>query len=279
MLDSGHGRGTPLVLLHGTGAHSGHWQWNIPALAQDRQVVAIDFPGFGGSELSARDASVEGYARTVLTAADRLDLTRFDVCGHSLGGLVGAEIAQMAPERVRRLVLVGGSASAILLLARSPVRGALRHPSVARAVAVELLLARRAVTPALASAAARRRRLRALTLRFAAGDPGAMSPAAALELIRGAGAPGYMPAVAAHRTYARGRSRDARIVHPTLALFGDRDRLTPTWEVDRLRLRTDALQSVILHRAGHIAMMERPEAFNRVVLAFLDASDGVVAER
>lgn len=94
------GSGEPLVLVHGL---AGSWRWWSPVLerlARVRRVHAIDLPRRRGSvpapELSA-------------WLAQRLDeagLDRVDLAGHSLGGLIAAELAALRPERVRTLVLV-----------------------------------------------------------------------------------------------------------------------------------------------------------------------------
>jgi pimeloyl-ACP methyl ester carboxylesterase len=90
------GAGEPLVLVHGL---AGSWRWwsrLLPALAQRRRVYLVDLPRLRGSELSTW---LEGWL-------DAAGLERVDIAGHSLGGLVVAELAARSPQRTRRLVLV-----------------------------------------------------------------------------------------------------------------------------------------------------------------------------
>jgi pimeloyl-ACP methyl ester carboxylesterase len=90
------GAGVPLVLVHGL---AGSWRWwspLLPSLAERRRVYLVDLPRLRGSELSTW---LEGWL-------DAAELDRVDIAGHSLGGLVVAELAARSPKRVQRLVLV-----------------------------------------------------------------------------------------------------------------------------------------------------------------------------
>lgn len=106
------GAGEPLVLVHGL---AGSWRWwspLLPSLAERRRVYLVDLPRLRAGELSAW---VEGWL-------DAAGLERADLAGHSLGGLVVAELAARSPQRARRLVLVApaGVPCGRRLLARTP---------------------------------------------------------------------------------------------------------------------------------------------------------------
>jgi pimeloyl-ACP methyl ester carboxylesterase len=266
--------GVPLLLLHGTGGSWRHWLCNLPALAARRAVYAIDLPGFGGSQLPESEITVDGYARTVLAVADQLGHERFDVIGHSLGGLVATELAAHHSQRVRKLVLVGGTANAILAIARSPVRGSVRHPGVAALVLAEILLGMQRASEGLAKATATRARLRKLALGFAVHRPEELSPDLTASLIASAGSPGFLPAVRAHRGHAVTVDRNATIANPVLAITGRRDRLTPPRELIALRRRWCDLQTLVMDDAGHLPMVERPRRFNDSVSVFFEPGSG-----
>jgi pimeloyl-ACP methyl ester carboxylesterase len=94
------GNGEPLVLVHGL---AGSWRWWSPVLellAARRRVYVVDLPRLrdpvGAPQLS------EWLARWL----DAMALDRFELAGHSLGGLVAAELAAERLEQTRRLVLV-----------------------------------------------------------------------------------------------------------------------------------------------------------------------------
>ncbi|QLJ01660.1 alpha/beta hydrolase [Streptomyces sp. NEAU-sy36] len=90
------GRGEPLVLLHGIGHHRQAWDPVVDILATEREVIAVDLPGFGASP-----ALPDGLAydlpttNTVLAALfGALDLDRPHVAGNSLGGLLALELGR-----------------------------------------------------------------------------------------------------------------------------------------------------------------------------------------
>jgi pimeloyl-ACP methyl ester carboxylesterase len=94
------GMGQPLVLVHGL---AGSWRWWSPllqALAAHRAVYAVDLPRLGPGFPASRLSTWLGRW------LDATGLDRVDLAGHSLGGLVAAELAASRPERMRRLVLV-----------------------------------------------------------------------------------------------------------------------------------------------------------------------------
>src|SRR5215216_6520998 len=109
-VDVGSGDEDPVVLVHGLGGQWQNWLENIPRLAVDRRVVAMDLPGFGLTpEPKNEKISISGYGRHVNTLCDKLGLDRIDLVGNSMGGYVAAEVAIQFPERVSRLVLVSAA--------------------------------------------------------------------------------------------------------------------------------------------------------------------------
>jgi len=97
------GEGEPLVLLHGIGHHRQAWDPVVDILATEREVIAVDLPGFGASP-----ALPDGMAydlpttNTVLGALfGALELDRPHVAGNSLGGLLALELGR---ERLARSV-------------------------------------------------------------------------------------------------------------------------------------------------------------------------------
>lgn len=99
------GEGQPLVYLHGFERHPGDATF-LKHLAQVHRVVAPEHPGFGystGAEHLSDIHDVVFYYRSLLEA---LGVSAADVVGHSLGGMIAAELAAANPQLVRRLVLV-----------------------------------------------------------------------------------------------------------------------------------------------------------------------------
>src|SRR6478672_5704874 len=103
------GEGPAIVFIHGLGASWQSWLENMPELARDHRVVAMDLPGFGYSEMPREDISIEYYASWTCRMMDRLGIDSAAVVGNSMGGFVGADLAIRYPQRVQRLVVVSAA--------------------------------------------------------------------------------------------------------------------------------------------------------------------------
>lgn len=102
-----------LVLLHG-GAQNAH-TWDTVAMALDRPLVAIDLPGHGHSDGPAQhsddqqpadELDVRANAADVAAAVRQLAPAALAVVGMSAGGLTTIALAALAPDLVRKMVLV-----------------------------------------------------------------------------------------------------------------------------------------------------------------------------
>jgi pimeloyl-ACP methyl ester carboxylesterase len=100
-----YGDGTPLLLIHGTGADAAMWGESIGLLARGARVIAYDRRGHSRSA----GPPVTGYARHAEDAATLLCGLGADpavVLGWSVGGVIALELAIARPDLVRALVLV-----------------------------------------------------------------------------------------------------------------------------------------------------------------------------
>jgi pimeloyl-ACP methyl ester carboxylesterase len=102
-----HGAGQPLVLLHG-GLGTIHMLFGplLPALAQTRQVIAVELQGHGHTADIDRPLSFERMADDVAALIEQLGIERADIFGYSLGGGVALQTAIRRPQLVRKLVIV-----------------------------------------------------------------------------------------------------------------------------------------------------------------------------
>lgn len=98
------GSGPALVLLHGLSGSTRWWRKNMPVLARDFRVYVVDLIGFGQSR--GQPFILEETAGLIAAWMDRIDAERFHLVGHSMGGLVAAEVAAQQPGQVDHLVLV-----------------------------------------------------------------------------------------------------------------------------------------------------------------------------
>jgi len=105
--DREHPGALPVLLLHSLAGNGGQWALQLDHLRRHRRTVALDFRGHGESDpADDGDYSIPGFAADVAAAADQLGLRRFLLAGHSLGAAVAIEYAGRHPERVAGLLLV-----------------------------------------------------------------------------------------------------------------------------------------------------------------------------
>lgn len=105
-----HGKGQPLVLLHGAFSGIGtSFGRVLPGLAKTRQVIAFELQGHGRTADIDRPLTVEGMAEDVAAALPQLGIERADVLGYSTGGFVALHFAVRHPQMLHKLVLMSVS--------------------------------------------------------------------------------------------------------------------------------------------------------------------------
>ncbi|HXC46484.1 MAG TPA: alpha/beta hydrolase, partial [Solirubrobacteraceae bacterium] len=114
----------------------------------------------------------------------------------------------------------------------------------------------------------RRAGLRNLSLGFVARHPSRLPAALAAEQMRGAGKPGFMQALRANIDYPI-RERLPEIACPTLIVWGAEDRVIPVSDASVFEELIPNSRKVILDDTGHVAMLERPATFNRLLSEFI----------
>jgi pimeloyl-ACP methyl ester carboxylesterase len=255
------GSGPPVVFIHGLSGSWQNWLEQLPVFAREHRVVALDLPGFGASEMPAEEISIAGYARTVDAIFDAVGIDSAAVVGNSMGGFIGAELAIAYPARVERLVLVSAAGLTI------------EHQREERALAVlrtvdKRLAAYAAWLGSRSDELARRPRTRRLIFGLVAHRPERLPAPLVAEQIRGSGKPGFVPALDALTGYPI-RDRLGEIACPTLIVWGAEDKLVPAGDADEFERLIPNARKVVWAQTGHLAMLERPAAFNRLVAAFL----------
>ena len=121
--DRGSGSATPLVLMHGFTGGRIDFEDVIDDLATDRRVVAWDHRGHSDST-NTGDAATYTFERLVddaVAAADALDLDRFHLLGHSMGGIVAQQFVLAHPDRVESLILMDTLAESAPLLPQEAI--------------------------------------------------------------------------------------------------------------------------------------------------------------
>jgi 3-oxoadipate enol-lactonase / 4-carboxymuconolactone decarboxylase len=249
------GPDTAPVLVFGSSLGTTHEMWDAqaPALAGEFRVLRYDHRGHGGSPVPPGPYTVDDLAGDVLELLDELGIERVTFVGLSLGGATAMTLALRAPERIERLVLCCTSAR-------------LGPPEMwtERAATVR----ERGMDPIVPAALERW-----------------FTPAAPREavvkleaMLRGMDPEGYAAgceALAAHDL----RGRLGAIGAPTLAIAADGDPAAPPSHLEAIRDEIPGARLHVVERARHLPNVERPDAFNRVLLGFLEEPAGMRTRR
>lgn len=109
-LTAGNPENTPVVMVHGWLYHAGMWRGLMNALSADYYCIAVDLLGHGHSDKPhSADYSIRTSGQRVLDLVSKLGYEQFIYIGHSMGGMIGANIAaRQAPERIIKLIDVSG---------------------------------------------------------------------------------------------------------------------------------------------------------------------------
>lgn len=241
------GEGDPLLFLHGAGGLHG-WPAFLESLARSFRVIAPEHPGFGRSEGLEHLDDVIDLALYYTEFVEAMGLDQPYIVGHSLGGMIAAEMAAIAPDLASKLVLV---APVGLWLDDHPVMDFF------------------AATPEeLATAIFH--------------DPGS---SVARELMTMPTDPEAQLEIVLERTKnlsAAGKflwpipdkglkKRIHRIVVPTLILWGAADRLVPPIYGEEFLKRINGARLTVLKGASHMLPFEKSDEFIEVVTDFLFA--------
>ena len=96
------GSGEVLLLIHGLGSNAKAWQRNIPDLAADHRVIAVDLPGYGYSDKGDYQYSMSFYATVLSELLAGLGVDKAVWVGHSMGGQIAMVAALEHPRAGRR---------------------------------------------------------------------------------------------------------------------------------------------------------------------------------
>lgn len=256
------GEGPPIVFVHGLSGSWPNWLEQLPVFAREHRVIAMDLPGFGHSPMPSERITISLYARILDSLLETLGISAATVVGNSMGGFVATELAIAFPQRVERLVLV--SAAGISTYRHHGVE---RIEPYLRRVA-PMLAAYTGFTATRSDWIARRPGLRNISLGFVTRHPGRLPAPLVAEQIRGAGKPGFMQALRANIDYPI-RERLPEIACPTLIVWGEQDQVIPVSDAYVFEELIPNSRKVIYEDTGHMAMLERPGAFNDLLAGFV----------
>lgn len=262
-VDAGQGDDV-LVFLHPAMSNLKVWREAIREFQGRFRVIALDLPGSGKSDKPSRFRyHPEAFASVTARLLDHLGVAAATLVGNSNGGATALAFALQFPQRTQRLVLVGAAG----IRARAPWKQRfLRWVLTPTHIATSNLY----LTKVFAE--------RAL---FVKPSPRTDAFLSDLLALRGAGEE-YARWVRAQAKLVRSAvsydvsAQLASIQAPTLLIWGERDRLLPKEDALLAQKAVKGAELVLLPEVGHMPEVEVPEAFNKVLDAFLRRTKAVV---
>jgi len=239
------GSGVPLLYLHGAGGLIGMDPF-LEELGKDFKVVAPHLPGYGESTGGELIEDVVDACLFYHQLMDDLDMASAHIVGHSMGGMLAAELAALDVHRVKKLVLVSAAG---LWLDRHPIPDpfAMDLPDLAahlfhdpKSPMAQMFTTIPTDPQQLADMYVERTKRLTQASRFLWPIPD-----------RGL------------------KKRIWRIAAPTLVVWGESDRLIPPIYAGEFTSRIRNSRTVTIKEAGHMVMYEQPQVFVKTVGDFL----------
>ena len=231
-----------ILFVHGSGGSHRHWQQQLSFLGSRYMTMAVDLPGHGLSEGKACD-NIKAYREFVCNFAEKIIGVPFYLGGHSMGGAVALDFALEYPERLKGLFLVGtGSRLKVL------------------DIVLETFKSGRIFNGFSGMA-------------YGPGATQEMLKASAQELKDNPPYLYYCDLNACNRFDVGGRLGE--IDTPTLVISAEKDVLTPPKYGKYLAENIKGASFELIHGAGHMMMLEKPDQFNSLVHAYIEARSKV----
>lgn len=225
---------------------SEQWQLQQGQLTTVRDMVTVDLPGYGSNAHLQAPDTINGFACFVLAELDRQKIDRFELLGHSMGGMIVQEMAALAPERIDKLILYGTAPT-----------GNLKN----RFETFEQSRQRAKSEGVVATA----RRISATWfLQYEAAD----EFESCFDIAVRSSSQAMLAGLTAMEGWA-GHENLEKISCPTLIVWGESDRTYGWPQINELWTRIPKAHLAVLPNCAHAAHMEKPAIFNAVLLDFL----------
>ena len=229
-----------VILVHGWTCDETSWDAQVPALSQKYRVITLDLPGHGKSDPPKDEKfSMEVFARAVEAVRAEAKVDKVVLVGHSMGTPVIREYAHLYPQHVAGLVPVDG-----LLLIGGSGRGA---PNPAAMTGPDGMKARETMIRGM----------------FTPATPAAVEQHVLKMMLA---APEATASGAMRATFDASSFNNEVVTAPVLGIYAG---ASPMANRDTLKKVFPNSEYVQVAGTGHFVMMERPEEFNRLLLAFL----------
>jgi 3-oxoadipate enol-lactonase len=249
-----HGIGIPILFLHAFPLNRHMWQGELMALLGDERyrLVALDWRGFGESEITTPVSTMELFADDMAGLMDSLGIQQAVLCGLSMGGYAAFAFLRKYPQRVSGLILADTRPGAdtpeaqanrenVARLAETQGTGSIADLQVPRLLSEYTRQHHPEVEMRV------RQMIEAATVQgIAAASRGMAQRADSTELLAG-------------------------IACPALVIVGEQDTLTPPSVAQEYASQIPGAQLVVIQHAGHLSNLEQPEAFVQAVRGFLES--------
>jgi 3-oxoadipate enol-lactonase len=236
----------PVLLINSLGTDLSMWDQQLPAWSATHRIVRYDQRGHGASSVPEGPYTIEQLGADAVAVLDAFDVTRADVCGLSLGGLVALWLAAHAPERVGRVVFADTAARVGTEQGWRDRAATVREHGMD---AVVDLVLERFFSPAFRAT-------------------GAPAVDRVARTLRDTTPEGYAASCDALAT-ADLRAAAPQVTACSLVVVGTADEATPPADARALRDLVPGAGYAELPGAGHLANLEQPESFGRLVHDFL----------
>ena len=244
------GEGPALLMLHAFPLDASMWDGQVAALSDRYRCLRPDFWGCGASPAPRGPVSIDGWAETLLEEMDRRGVSRFSVCGISMGGYMAFALVRAAPDRVRSVVLTNTRSAADSDDARA---ARFTMAEQVRAAGVEAIV--EPMSQRLLCAACQQESHIADPVHGRIRRCTGAGVIAALEAI--AGRPDSTPVL-------------ETIDVPVLVACGTADAIVPIAEARAMAAKIPRSRLLEFEGHGHLVNLEQPQAYAAAVGRFLD---------
>jgi pimeloyl-ACP methyl ester carboxylesterase len=230
----------PLVFIHGSGGDHTNWIQQYTPLKERFAIAALDLPGHGRSE-GAGEHEVSAYVDWVKKILDGLGICKPIMIGHSLGAAICLSFVIRYPDAAVAVVPVGGGVK--MPVNPAIMEGLKQDPGAVIALAAKLSVAkvnRERCSELLREGLAR------VNPRIIRDDFTACNGLDITETVAG-------------------------IRIPALVICGAEDKMTPPSLSQFIRDSIPEARLALIEGAGHFIMLENPEAFNTVLIDFVNS--------
>lgn len=248
------GTGIPTILIHGGGAGAdgwGNWRTSLPIFSQKVRAIGIDLVGFGGSDKPDPEHfeySQDARDKQLADFIEALDSGPVNLVGNSTGGLTSIGAAQLKPELVNKVVLMGSAG--IETGVNEPLKALTEYDFTTKGM--------RRIISSLANPDFEIDE-DLITYRHELSiDPGVRK-----------GYSAFMTWIQEQKGLHRPEEFISQLKHETLVVHGKKDMVVPLSSGLALLELIENSSGYLIPHCGHWAMMEYPELFARVTLDFL----------